>query len=153
MFELEISEDELRQMAGNVERQLWMVKSDAQLAMAEAFERVTLANFGATGIDRPMSWQPLSPAYARKVGRTYATLEVSGTLKAAIKVDNSDLDHSKVSVSNADVPYATAHHFGNERGNLPQRPYFPIDDNGNLTPFTEAEVVEAARRTIERGLE
>jgi hypothetical protein len=43
------------------------------------------------------------------------------------------------------VPYAEQHEKGEEWKNLPKRMYYPINEDGSLTPFAEkslAEVVE-----------
>lgn len=152
MFDIVLDEATMRDAADAVGRQLWQLRSDAQLAMAQAFESIVLGNFGEVGIDRPISWAPLSPAYAKKVGRTFATLEVSGALKAAVTVDNSNLDYSRVFITKDNVVYALAHQYGNPKGNLPARPYFPIENTGELTPFAKSEVMNAALQTIQEGL-
>ena len=151
MFDLTIEQSELNAMGGKIEKALWMVKSNVLLAMAVAFEEIVLGNFGFLGIDRPDEWPPLSPAYAKKVNRTWATLQVDGTLRAAVKVDNSNLDFGKVSVSNSDVPYATVHQTGGGN-NVPARPYFPMDANGVITDYTQNYVREAAIEALREEL-
>ena len=119
-----------------------------QADMASRYAEVVRGNFGREGVDRPAVWPPLSPAYARKVNRTYATLYVSGALFDAVKVDAAA---GRVSASNADVPYATVHQTGGGN-NIPPRPYFPILDNGNPTEYAVAEVLDAAERAVRREL-
>ena len=152
MFDLNISAAEAHDMGVNIEHELWKLKSNVQLAMGIAFESVVLNNFGFLGEDRPDEWPPLSPAYAKKVNRTWATLQVDGTLRAAVKLDNSDLDFAKVSASNSDVPYATAHQHGVAERNLPARPYFPMDPQGEVTDYTKGVVREAAINALREEL-
>jgi phage gpG-like protein len=124
-----------------------------QAAMAAAYVDVVAGNLGNTGVDRPFAWAPLSPAYAKKMGRTHATLYVTGDLARAVKVDNSLAQHSTVSVSDDDVPYATAHQYGYPPHNLPARPYFPFDPTtGETTPFTLELVQQAAQDALDQHL-
>ena len=151
-FEIEISQEELNAMGMHVQSQLWSLKSNAQLAMAMALQDVVFANFGQTGIDRPEPWAPLSPRYAKKVGRTFATLEVSGDLKNQVRIDDTDLDKTRVYANNSEVPYVLAHQFGYEQNNLPARPFFPITADGELTDFSQREIHAAALKSIEEDL-
>ena len=125
-----------------------------QAAMAAAYVDVVASNLGATGVDRPFAWEPLSPGYAAKMGRKYATLYVTGDLARAVKVDNSLVHCSTVSVSDDDVPYATAHQYGYPPHNLPARPYFPFDPaTGETTPYTLNAVKEAAEQALAEHLQ
>lgn len=125
------------------------VRQPVQEAMAEKFFEITRLNFGQFGVDRPVEWAPLEEKYAKKVGRDYATLSITGKLEGAIQME-SDPDKSRVFISKDDVPYALAHQYGYAPRGLPARPYFPIDAHGNLTPFTYGEVMAAARDAVER---
>lgn len=118
-------------------------------AMGKRFYEVLQGNFGIAGVDRPMAWAPLSPAYAKKVGREIATLDLTGKLRGAITTTVTP-ESAVVSVSNDDVPYATVHQTGGTR--MPKRPYFPIDDRGEVLDYTAGEVTEAAARAMEREL-
>lgn len=151
-FTVTVNPSSLAALGDRLERLAWAVKSDAQLAMGEAVLDVVHANFGETGFDRPASWAPLSPKYAKKVGRTFATLEVTGEMKSAVKLDNSDPNHSSVSISKDDCPYALAHQFGYEANNLPARPYFPVDSAGNLMPATMSLVKIAAEEAVAKSV-
>lgn len=115
-------------------------------AMGQRFYDLVQGNFGVAGVDRPMYWAPLSPAYARKVGRTYATLDLTGNLRSAIMIGGSEGESVTVSVSDSDVPYATVHQMGGVR--MPKRPYFPVDDDGDVLPYTASEVVAAASKAL-----
>jgi len=114
-----------------------------ELAMAKRFHEMTLSNFGVAGVDRPVHWKELSPAYAAKVKRTIATLYVSGSLKGAVHQEGNE-----VFVSNGEVPYALAHQYGYAPNNLPARPYFPIDESGECMPYTLSQVVDAAQNEL-----
>jgi phage gpG-like protein len=119
-------------------------------AMRDRFYDITIANFGIMGPDRPRPWDFLTPGYAKKVGRPYATLEVSGRLKASIMKGGVDGESTTVSVSNSSVPYATIHQRGG--GNIPARPYFPVDKSGKVMRWTQSEVTAAAQDELRRAL-
>ena len=104
---------------------------------------ITQQNFGASGIDRPMPWQILSPGYAweKKKGDRTPTLMLKGDLIRGFRTTVGDNSASLTNVS----PYADEHQFGVGYKNLPARPFYPINEDGSLTPFAEkslAEVVE-----------
>lgn len=124
-------------------------KDPVQAAMGEMFLSITRSNIGDFGLDRPLDWPPLSPAYARKVKREHATLYVSGRLENAIKLEVSH-EAAKVSTSDDSVPYAIVHQFGGGN-NIPARPYFPIL-NSEVTPFTQQQIKEAAEAALEGAL-
>ena len=116
--------------------------------MAGKLMEIVMANFGSDGLDRPISWAPLSTAYAKKVNRSYATLFVSGTLMNAVKLDSAN---ASVSVSKSDCIYALAHQYGFPP-RLPARPFFPIEDDGSVTQYTKDQIAEEAVRAIQRIL-
>lgn len=119
-----------------------------QGAMGEILFEIVRENFGETGIDRPSTWPELSSKYAKKVGRDYATLHLKGDLESAVKFDNSNPEYAQVSVSDSDVPYAAAHQWGT--AHLPARPFFPIDEYGQLTEFAAQEVIAAAQEEAKK---
>lgn len=104
-----------------------------------------MENFGASGVDRPWAWAPLSPAYAKKVGRSYATLVVTGALRNSVKKTEGQ-DCAVVSMSDSDVPYATRHHRGS--GNLPARRVFPLNEDGSPTAGVQEAVAAAAQKAV-----
>lgn len=120
----------------------------AQVAMGMAVYEIVMGNIGDMGADRPSVWPPLSPAYAKRVKRKHATLEVTGALRSAVKMTDTR-EASIVSISNADCPYALVHQYGGGN-NIPARPYFPINENGEVTPFTQAWARDAARQEFAR---
>lgn len=124
----------------------------AELAMAETFQECVLSNFGATGKFRPWSgWPPLSPAYAKKVGRDYATLEVSGRLKANVAIELNGAGNFEVTSADDRVPYATVHQYGGGN-NIPQRQYFPMTDDGQVYRQVEDIVQRAAEDALMKEL-
>ena len=140
-LKLKLNEAQMqREMATNLKNARLLVEA----AMARRFLQITLLNLGNAGIDRPRPWKPLSPWYAKKVGRKIATLILTGKLKSAIHIE----DGNKVVVKNEDVSYATDHQYGNAKKHLPARPYFPIKSDGTPTPWTADELRIKAQETI-----
>jgi len=122
------------------------VRPKVNEAMGQRFYELVQGNFGIAGVDRPMAWAPLSPAYAKSVGRQIATLDLTGALRSAIMVGGNMGQGITVSVSNSSVPYATIHQTGGLR--MPARPYFPIDENGEVLPYTVSQIVEVVAKTL-----
>ena len=146
-FQLKVSETQVNAMTRNIALEAAKVAHPVEWAMAEMFQGCVLANFGPTGAFRPWSgWPPLSKAYAKKVGRTYATLEVTGRLKSNVMIDG-DGDHVKVVADDALVPYSTVHQYGGGN-NIPQREYFPMYDDGNVTRQVQDLCLEEAKKVI-----
>ena len=127
--------------------------AQAQKAMTEAYYAVVQANFGPTGWDRPWEWAPLSDrsavgrAYIQQVGRTYATLHLTGAMQNAVKMDP---ETGTVSLSDSDVPYATRHHNG--AWPLPPRRVFPMRADGKATQRTLELVTQAAQVGVQAAL-
>lgn len=129
------------------------LRQPAQAAMADVYKGVVDANFGSEGFDRPWPWEPLSPPYSKRVGRDFATLFVSGALKATVEKDSSDAEASSVSMGNTGlVAYAMAHHHGYSKNNLPARRVFPLTEDNSTTDKTMRLVTQAACEAIERSL-
>lgn len=127
---------------------LMAVARPVEAAMAARFYQNVLMNFGEVGYDRPERWPGLSASYAKRMGRVFATLYVSGALYDAVKLNPAE---ATVSVSNADVPYAMVHQFGGGN-NIPARPYFPIEEDGTLTRRSARDVRVAAIEALRREL-
>ena len=124
------------------------VKPAVEHAMAVTFESCVLANFGFIGFERPSEWKPLSPGYARKVHRSFATLELTGAMKQNLKVEGNEVSL----VADANAPYATEHEAGIIWKSLPARPVFPMQA-GYCMPKTLALVTESAQETIAKELQ
>lgn len=120
------------------------VRLPVHQSMAAMFYAVVLSNFGPTGFDRPWEWAPLSESYAKRVGRTFATLYVTGALRSTIAA-TADENAGLVSMGKTgQVPYSLAHHYGNPAGNLPARRVFPLQLDGTVTDTTKMLVLQEA---------
>ncbi len=119
------------------------VQEPVQEIMAKAFEDCTRANFGMVGFERPNDWPPLNPIYAMKVGRTYATLEVTGAMKSQLRTEGN-----VVKLTDDEVQYALRHEKG--RG-VPVRSIFPMQ-GGECMPRTLADVTAAAENELSKLL-
>lgn len=146
---LDIPLDQLAAMGDAISAMVMEAKPKVEQDMAGRYREMVLANFGATGPYRASEWAPLSPAYARKVGRKHATLYVTGALYNSIAFEASS-DGTRVVASG--VRYAAAHQFGYPDRNLPARPYFPMRPDGTPTPDAQSEVELAARESLRRNL-
>jgi len=134
------------------------LKEPVQQRMSEVMHTIILDNFGSTGLMRPWDWQALSPKYAKKVGRAFATLVVTGALRETVRRDDSKHEASEVVMSNTGlVPYALAHHHGNPgnfgwtqpgSGELPARRVFPLDEADQVLPEANEIVSQAAEKAI-----
>jgi len=131
------------------------VKVPVQMAMGEQMRDIVMSNFGATGVDRPEPWPPLSDrsevgrAYIRKVGRSFATLYETGAMAGAVR-ETDELDGSKISLSDSDCPYATKHHEGTNI--MPRRRVFPIRNDGTITDYSKEAVIDAAKQQLAQSL-
>jgi phage gpG-like protein len=160
IIEATIDQSELDNCADEIAAQIRAAVPAVQAAMAEMYRDIVIGNLGPSGVDRPITWEPLSNrsavgrAYIQKVGRTYATLYETGKLASAIRMDNSSVEQSTVSVSDEDCEYAVKHQYGFPPQNLPARPYFPFDPmTGETTPYTLAAMQQVAQETLNKELE
>lgn len=94
---------------------------------------ISMLNFGDTGINRPIVWQMLTEKYAKemKKGNQTPNLILKGDLLAGFV---HTIGESSATLTNI-VEYADQHQFGAEYKNLPPRPFYPIDESGELTDF------------------
>lgn len=162
-FTLNISDSDLTQFESAMTAKLESLRQPVQSAMADALHGIVSANFGSHGFMRPWDWQELSPAYAKKVGRTFATLSVSGALKSTLRTDNSNPESSSVSMSKTGlVPYTFAHHYGNPEnagstksgsGEMPARRVFPLNANGQVMEEAVKTVTQAAADAVKGALQ
>jgi hypothetical protein len=127
----------------DLEKTLTQVQDLVEETMAKAFEDCTRANFGMVGFERPNDWPPLSPSYALKVGRTYATLQVTGAMKSQLRTEGN-----VVKLTDDEVNYALKHERG--RG-VPVRSIFPML-GGECMPLTLADVIRAAGMKLDQIL-
>ena len=152
-MKIEFPASEQEKLSAQLVGKFASIRNGVQLKMAERMKKITQDNLGIFGVDRPIEWAELSPSYARKVGRTYATLLVTGKLRDAIKVDTANgAEGVKVAASNDDVPYARAHQLGYPPNNLPARPYFPMDRSGTVIESARLEIEQVAREALAEAL-
>jgi phage gpG-like protein len=147
--ETSISSLALGAMSGKVLQRIEKVRAPVHSAMAGQFYQCVMDNFGASGSFRIQQWAKLSSAYARKVRRDYATLNVTGKLRSSIKKSSSEVS-GRVSVNKGECEYAIAHQFGS--GPLPSRPYFPIYPDGSVLGSVKNLVRDAAALALTTNL-
>jgi len=110
--------------------------------MGTTFMSITMGNFNDVGSDyRPHAW-------ANKKDGTPSKLQKSGALSRSFHLA---VTRDAAKVSNPMI-YAAAHQFGYEKGGLPPRPFFPVE-NGQLTPKAEEKIMRAGQRAVERQVE
>ena len=93
------------------------------LSAGREFLRITKNNFGAAGKYRDKQWPQLSPAYAKKVGHSNATLVGTGKLRDSIRMNAPRSNYVEIYTTNK---YAAAIAFGNKKRNLPGRQWAPM---------------------------
>jgi phage gpG-like protein len=123
-------------------------KRELLSAMIGEIEAITTHNFGASGINRPQEWPILSARYAKQYhdGDRTPTLMLSGEMLESF---SATVDENSASLTNL-APYADEHlpatYAKNKSTIIPPRPYYPIDDSEELTPFAQfrmAEIIDA----------
>ena len=153
---LTITQADLGNFTAGIERTIAKHQNKIVGAMQDKLFECIMGNFGPTGFDRPWPWYPLSAKYAKRVGRSYATMFVSGALAGA--VNKSGVENGTASVSlDLGLEYAGAHHYGRPDGNrkhpgTPARRVMPVDSNDEVTPATFLAVQEAARDALREAL-
>ncbi len=107
--------------------------------------RLSRENFGVSGPERPIEWAPLSKDYAKRVKRTYATLDLKGDLYRSGRLNVSD-DRAVVSFEDRKASW---HQFG--EGKMPPRPFMPMYGN-RLSPSAERRVTTAMALELQKIL-
>lgn len=145
MFEIKMTATELQNFMNQMQAHANLYGLPAVVA-TELYNQ-TVKNFESNG--RP-SWAGLSPVTkARRAALGYGSdniLRVRGKLFDAITPFSGN-DFAGVGV-NRIIPYAAMQQFGGKKsqfpklwGDVPARPYIPIDKNGNLQPEAEDAVI------------
>jgi len=128
------------------------IRPRCQLAGAEAFRELVLNNFGHEHHpnDRPVQWKDLTAKYAKRKhgGDIDPTLILTGLLKNSVQVES----RQEFAEVYSPLDYATAHQEGNPGGNLPARPFFPMDESGNPTEFAKEQIFKAIEAELEAAL-
>lgn len=114
-------------------------------AMGAKLSFLTYQNFGFSGKDRPEPWRRLTAKYAKRVKRDSATLDLKGRLLRSLRLGQPQ--GNRITVT-ADCEYASFHQFGNPKNNLPRRAFFPVTLSGQLTPFAQRQISQAAVNEI-----
>jgi phage gpG-like protein len=118
------------------------IKVPCQDAMADRVYEIVDSNIGDTGKFRPHEWAALSEKYAKRVGRTHATLHLTGELRSSVDMAKGSPEASAVFTNS---PIAVYHQNGTEK--MPDRPFFPIA-NGEVTDEAVAECLKVCEATI-----
>lgn len=142
LFTIRLLRDEVTpafQLLGNA---LASAQQQMLAAMGREFLDITLENF-TNGANRPFHWAALSKKYAQKVGRSYATLNVSGLLIGSFQQHTSA---HETTISNP-VVYAGVHQYGYRH--TPPRPYAPVLGDA-LTEYAENRIRERGLGLLDR---
>ena len=108
---------------------------------------ISMLNFGDKGIDRPAVWAALTEKYAHeyKKGNRTPNLILKGNLLAGFV---HQVGSDSATLTNI-TEYADAHQFGVGYKNLPARPFYPVDESGELTDLAKARQEEIVRSHFE----
>lgn len=120
---------------------------------AELLETVR-SNFGQEGVDRPEPWGSLTDRYAKRVGRSYATLyldgeeasklnQVSGLLFDSNQLSTSEENGGQYAMVFNDCVYAEKQQS--------QYPFFPFTPDGEVTSDSYNRVIAAMQTELERN--
>lgn len=123
------------------------------LAMGAILRDGTIRNIGNSGPDRPNSWPQLSAAYAKRIGRSHATLIMTAAERAREgkatglphmrdRISVSSVTPDKATVT-ADITYASKHQL-----NRPRRPYFPVKSNNQPTDKMGRSLISTLRAML-----
>ncbi|MCY1548922.1 phage virion morphogenesis protein [compost metagenome] len=157
MIEVELDHSRLQEALRRVE---WAVGETAPLmrSIAAEFASITEENFAAEG-QGGEDWPSLSEVTTsrREASGTWPgqMLQVSAAGLAASITTQAD-DSSALVASNK--PYAAMMHFGGEQeefpnlwGDIPARPYLPMDADGKLQPAAEESILDLALGHLEKA--
>ncbi|MDR0665250.1 MAG: phage virion morphogenesis protein [Helicobacteraceae bacterium] len=104
-------------------------------------------------------WKRLNPEYARHKKKKYGKkkiLERGGNLKKIIsrKVGEGERVIGTTAMSAKGYPYPAVHQYGSVKNSLiPARPFFPIDEDGDLAANTAREIDEDLQGILRKALE
>lgn len=110
------------------------------------FQQITIGAFGADGEHRPSIWPELKLGYAHEWhgGDSTPTLFLSDEKHSLASNGPHLIDSFQISLSSEQAsitnlsPYADTHQYG--LGAVPARPFYPVDEDGNLTPFAQEQL-------------
>lgn len=110
------------------------------------FQQIAIWTFGEDGENRPSVWPTLKRGYANEYhgGDDTPTLLLSDEKHSLASSGPHLIDSFQISLSSEQAsitnisPYADVHQFG--LGAVPARPFYPLDEDGQLTPYAEQEL-------------
>ena len=148
-----VTRNDLSRILGKFGSAQW--QRDLMHDVTYEFWSITRMNFGTSGIDRPVSWPPLSEKYIKQLRRKsfgtplIPTLLRAGTLINSIRIGRITESEGHVWT---DCPYAAVHQFGLAK--MPWRPFFPITSStseggeATLTPYAQGRIDAIIERKI-----
>jgi phage gpG-like protein len=147
-FELNIDTSSIE---GQVNELFEKARGPMQAAMANRYASIVHNNFGTSGEDRPFPWPSLGGAYAFKYhgGDRTPRLILTGELQASIQIYEGN-DYAAVWTDNDHADLMQWGSEADDRFNVPARPFFPLYENGTLTPYAESECIMAAQNALNR---
>ena len=140
-----IANEELAKMTDAILGAIESAQPAVEEHMAKVYCDIVKSNIGDSGPAREIEWAPLVPWYAKKVGRSHATLRVTGELLASIKPVQNTVE--------ANSSYAAAHQEGVLSKNLPRRPFFPMKANNDPTEYAQNAMQNAAADKLSEVLQ
>jgi len=88
-------------------------------------------------------WQPLKPETIKRKGSSKILYE-EGNLQDSLYSRSTPFGAEiGISATSRGYYYPMVQQFGNKKGTLPARPFFPIDESGNVLEGMEKEIMEA----------
>lgn len=123
--------------------------------MAKEFWNIARGNFGVNKANRPTPWPPLAPSYIKKLkAKSFGTPLVPTLLRSGSLLNSIRMTADQHSATVwTDNPHAATHQFGDSSRNIPARPFFPVDSNGNLTQYADTMLFLAAATELNRAME
>lgn len=127
--------------------------NDLQNAGAAELKEIILSNFGEEGVDRPEVWGSLSDRYAKRIGRSHATLYLTGEEATKVGAESGLLyDSTQLSTSEENGgAYAMVFNdcaYAERMQSL--YPFFPFTPDGEITSESYNRVIAAMQSELER---
>ncbi len=157
MITIDLDHDRLQQALRKVERAVGDL-APLMRGVAAELSSITEENFADQG-QGAEKWQALSEV-------TTSRREESGTWPGQmLQISAAGLAASVTTQANdssaligTNKPYAAMQHFGGDKadfphlwGDIPSRPYLPMDADGKLQPAAEESILELAMKHIEKA--
>ncbi len=88
-------------------------------------------------------WVPLKPQTIKRKGSSKKLYEEGNLQDSRYSIATPTGATVGISATAGGYYYPMVHQFGNKKGTLPARPFFPIDSNGNVLEGMKEEIVAA----------